>query len=74
MNRDGITEYLGAVAEDVEVDHVFVGMDIDVGKDQTANHADDQRYGELLEDSYVVGAEQSSTLFNQFPNGLFEQP
>jgi len=37
-------------------------MDIDVGKYQTSDNTDDQRDGELLEDMYVVGANQGATL------------
>jgi hypothetical protein len=47
----------------MEVHHVFVGVDIDVGKDQPGDNADYQRDGELLENGYVMGAEQTNTLF-----------
>ena len=69
MDRDRFAEDLGVVAEDVVVHHVFVGVDVDVGKDQAGDHADDQRYGELLEEVYVVRAEQSTTLFDKSQGG-----
>jgi hypothetical protein len=43
------------------IHHIFVGVNIDIGKDQPGDHANDQRDGELLEDVYVMGAEQSGT-------------
>ena len=42
----------------MEVHHGFVGVDVDVSKDQPGDNADYQRDGKLLEDGYVVGAEQ----------------
>ena len=62
MDRYRFAEDLGVLAKDMEVHHVLVGMDVDIGKDQTGDHADDQRDGELLEKVYVVWAEQKISL------------
>ena len=62
MDRDRFAENLGVFAEDVVVNHVFIGMDVDVGKDQPGNHANDQRDGELLQKTDVVCSEQCAVL------------
>ena len=67
VDRHRLTEYLGVFTEYMEVHHVFVGVDVDVGKDQPSDNADYQRDGELLEDSYVVGAKQCKILSLQRP-------
>ena len=62
MDGDGFAEDLRVLAKDMIIHHIFVGVNIDIGKDQPGDHANDQRDGELLKDVYVVGAEQSGTL------------
>ena len=61
MDGNGLAEDLRVLAEDMVIHHIFVGVNIDIGKDKPGNHANDQRDGELLEDVYVMGAEQSGT-------------
>ena len=58
VDRNRLPEDLGVVAEDVEIHHAFIGMDVNVGKDQPGNHANDEWYGELLKEAYVMWAEQ----------------
>ena len=62
MDGDGFAEDLRVLAKYMVIHHIFVGVNIDIGKDQPGDHANDQRDGELLEDVYVMGAEQSGTL------------
>ena len=62
MDGDGFAEDLRVLAKDMVIHHTFVGVNIDIGKYQPGDHANDQRDGELLEDVYVMGAEQSGTL------------
>ena len=51
------------------VHHIFVGMDVDIGENQPGDNADDQRYGELLQEADVVGSEQCTTLSDQILDG-----
>ena len=62
VDRHRFAEDLGVLAEDMEVHHLFVGVDVDVRKDQPSDNTDYQRDGELLEDGYVMRAEQRKIL------------
>ena len=61
MDGDGFAEDLRVLAKYMVIHHIFVGVNIDIGKDQPSDHANDQRDGVFLEDVYVMGAEQSGT-------------
>jgi hypothetical protein len=62
VDRHRFAEDLGVLAEDMEVHHLFVGVDVDVCKDQPSDNTDYQWDGELLEDGYVMRAEQRKIL------------
>ena len=63
MDGDGFAEDLRVLAKDMVIHHTFVGVNIDIGKYQPGDHANDQRDGELLQNADVMGSQQCTTLY-----------